>query len=186
MRCVVDSRPYIFCLVPPEREKELLGPLRKHFADDPYVAVLVERRAEDPKLHLVPVGGERHRRAPVAQRDLLRSLPPKLRDEAASLRFVQRMEPLGRRHQEASPDELVAHIRNGDPEAASELWWRVNERVRVRLRSRLGDIDGVRAERGVLGRILDALDGYERDPDRPFALWLDEVVDRYAAEQLAA
>ncbi len=182
----MEHRPYIFCLVPPEREKELLGPLRRHFADDPYVAVLVERRAEEPKRHLAPVPEERHRRAPVAQRDLLRSLPPKLRDEASQLRFVQRMEPLGRRHQEASTPDLVAAIRIGDPEAASELWWRVNERVRVRLRSRLGDVEGARAERGSLGRILDALDGYEQDPDRSFTAWLDEVVDRYAAEQIAA
>lgn len=182
----MEQRPYIFCLIPPEREKQLLGPLRKHFADDPYVAVLVERRADEPKPHLQPAGRERHRRAPVAQRDLLRSLPPRLRDEAENLRFVQRMEPLGRRHQEVSTDDLVEHIREGDPEAASELWWRIHERVRVRLRSRLGDIEGPRAERGSLGRILDALDDYEPEPDRPFTAWLDEVVDRYAAEQLAA
>jgi hypothetical protein len=95
------------------------------------------------------------------------------------------MEPLGRRHQQTGTRELVALIRSGDPEAASELWWRNNERVRSRLRARLGDVDGARAERGILGRILDALDGYEED-GRPFSLWLDEVVDRYAAEQLAA
>jgi hypothetical protein len=180
----VTQRPYIFCLVPPERADELLGPLRRHFADDPYVAVLVERRAEAVP-HLVPAGQERHRRAPVAQRDLLRALPPALREEAGSLRFVQRMEPLGRRHQQTKTPALVDAIRSGDPEAASELWWRSNERVRTRLRARLGDVDGSRAEKGVLGHILDALDGYEED-GRPFSVWLDDVVDRYAAEQLAA
>jgi len=169
------SRPYIFCLVPPERADELLGPLRTHFADDPYVAVLVERRADEPKPHLLPVGDERHRRAPVAQRDLFRSLPPELKEEAANLRFVQRMEPLGRRHQKTSTRDLVAAIRGGDPEAASELWWRTNERVRSRLRARLGDVEGARAERGVLGRILDALDDYNDEPGRPFSVWLDEL-----------
>jgi hypothetical protein len=181
----VEHRPYIFCLIPPERADELLGPLRRHFANEPYVAVLVERRGESAKPHLAPVGEERHRRAPVAPRELLRSLPPELQAEAASLRFVQRMEALGRRHQKTSTRALVAAIRSGDPEAASELWWRTNERVRSRLRARLGDVDGGRAERGVLGRILDALDGYEED-GRPFSVWLDEIVDRYAAEQLAA
>jgi hypothetical protein len=181
----VEQRPYIFCLVPPERADELLGPLRRHFANDPYVAVLVERRGDEPKPHLVPAGEERHRRAPVAPRDLLRALPPSLQQEAGNLRFVQRMEPLGRRHQQTPTRGLVAAIRAGDPEAASELWWRTNERVRSRLRARLGDVDGARAEGGALGRILDALDGYQED-GRPFSVWLDDVVDRYAAEQLAA
>jgi hypothetical protein len=181
----VEQRPYIFCLVPPERADELLGPLRRHFANDPYVAVLVERRAEEPKARIAPAGEERHRRAPVAPRDLLRALPPSLQQETGNLRFVQRMEPLGRRHQQTPTRGLVAAIRAGDPEAASELWWRTNERVRSRLRTRLGDVAGARAEGGVLGRILDALDGYEED-GLPFSIWLDGVVDRYAAEQLAA
>ena len=63
---------------------------------------------------------------------------------------------------------------------------RVNERVRMRLRIRLGDIESARAERNVLGRILDELQGYEHDPDRPYTAWLDDVVDRFAAERLAA
>jgi hypothetical protein len=182
----VEQRPYIFCLVPPERADELLGPLRRHFANDPYVAVLVERRADAPKARLVPAGEERHRRAPVAPRELLRALPPSLQQEAGNLRFVQRMEPLGRRHQQTPTRGLVAAIRAGDPEAASELWWRVAERVQMRLRARLaGTAAAPRPERGILGRILDELDDY--DPyERPLLGWLDEVVDRYAAEVAAA
>ena len=56
----------------------------------------------------------------------------------------------------------------------------------MRLRVRLGDIEAARAERNVLGRILDELQGYEHDPDRPYTAWLDDVVDRFAAERLAA
>jgi hypothetical protein len=89
-------------------------------------------------------------------------------------------------HKDTSTDALAAAVRNGDPGAASELWWRVNERVRMRLRARLGDVEGRRAAGRILGRILDEIDDYEHDPDRAFAAWLDDVVDRFAAERAAA
>jgi hypothetical protein len=37
----------------------------------------------------------------------------------------------------------------------------------------------------VLGRVLDELDRYRDDAERSFADWLDEVVDRCAADELA-
>jgi hypothetical protein len=122
----------------------------------------------------------------VAQRDLTGSLPSRFRDEAGALRFEQRMRPLGGAHQRTATDDLPAAVRAGDPDAASELWWRVHERVRMRLRARLGDVEGPRAERHVLGRILDALERYEHDPGRPFTVWLDEIVDGFAAERLSS
>ena len=179
-------QPHIFCLIPPERADDLLVPLRTHYAGDPALEVLVERRrGSDTPRFLAPVE-QRHRRAPVAQRDLARSLPERYRDEADALRFEQRMMPLGGVHQGTSTDDLVTAVRNGDPGAASELWWRVNERVRTRLRARLGDVEGPRAEGKILGRILDEIDDYEHDPDRAFSAWLDDVVDRFAADRLAA
>ena len=96
------------------------------------------------------------------------------------------MQPLGGVHQGTSTDDLVVAVRNGDPGAASELWWRVNERVRMRLRARLGEAEGQRAEGKILGRILDEIDDYEHDPHQAFSAWLDDVVDRFAAERLAA
>jgi hypothetical protein len=122
----------------------------------------------------------------VAERDLVPSLPERLREEADGLRFEQRMQPLGGVHQGTPAEQLITAIQDGDPDAASELWWRINERVRMRLRVRLGDVEAARAERHVLGRVLDALQGYEQDPDRPYTVWLDDVVDRFAAERLAA
>ena len=81
--------------------------------------------------------------------------PAASRARRTALRFEQRMQPLGGPTRRTATDALVAAIRAGDPDAASELWWRVNERVRMRLRARLGDVEGPRAERNVLGRILD-------------------------------
>ena len=182
----VESQPHIFCLIPPHRADELLAPLRRHYADDPALEVLVERRrGSDTPRFLAPTE-QRHRRAPVAQRDLSDSLPDRYRDEAGALRFEQRMQPLGGQHQGTSIDDLAAAVRAGDPDAASELWWRVNERVRMRLRARLGEVEGPRAEGKILGHILDEIAGYEHDPDRAFTAWLDEVVDRFAADRLTA
>jgi hypothetical protein len=185
---VVDQHqhPHIYCLVPPDRADELLAPLRRHFGDDPALAVLVERRrGPDTPRFLAPVE-QRHRRAPVAQRDLAGTLPDRFRDDPDVVRFEQRLQPLGGHHQATTTEDLVAAIRAGDADAASELWWRINERVRMRLRARLGDVEGPRAEGKVLGRILDEVERYEHEPDRAFTTWLDEVVDRFAAERLAA
>ena len=185
-RAVVPQPPYIFCLVPPDRAGELLPPLRRHYAGDPALEVIVERRSAEPQPFFPAPGEQRHRRAPVAQRELAGSLPPRLRREAATLRFVQRMRPLGAVHQGTEIEDLAVAVRAGDPDAASELWWRCNERVRMRLRARLGDVEAAAAERAVLGRILDEIAGYEPAPGRPLTAWLDDVVDRFAAERLAA
>ena len=186
-RGVENRSPHIFCLVPPERADDLLAPLRRHFAGNRTLQVIVERRREEapPPRFLAPAE-QRHHRAPVAERDLAGSLPAQLRGEAGVLRFEQRMRPLGRVHQATPTDELAVAVRAGDPDAASELWWRCHERVRMRLRARLGDVEAAAAELALLGRILDALSTYQAEPDRPFTAWLDDVVDRFAAERPAA
>ena len=179
---MTSEQPIFFCLVPAALADTLLEPLREHFADDPRVTVIVERRTPaTPQAHWIPGTEQPHRRAPAAERDLLQALPARLRREAQHLRLVQRLEPVSTRHQETSANDLVAAIRAGDPEAASELWWRYAERIQFRVRARLGETAAENAERTVLGRILDEFDDY--DPQsRSLAAWLDDVVDRYALE----
>jgi hypothetical protein len=177
----VASRPFLYCLVPAARADTLLEPLREHFAGDPHVAVLVERREPGSRPHWMPGEDHPHRRAPAAERDVIRALPPGLRRQSRHLSFVQRLEPVSARHQDTSMPDLIAAIRAGDAEAASELWWRVAERVQMRLRARLDALAAANAEVSMLGRILDELE--DHDPgDRPFLSWLDEVVDRYASD----
>ena len=177
-----SPRPFLFCLVPADQADALLAPLREHFAREPRVAVLVEKRlpSRDRRPSRAVVQG--YQRAPVAERDPRRALPRELHHDARGLRFVQRMEPLGRTHEQTSTSELVPMIHAHDPTAVSELWWRVAERVHVRLRAWLGEFAAAQATPEMLGRILDELDRY--DPERqPLTAWLDAVVDRYAEDR---
>lgn len=66
--------------------------------------------------------------------------------------------------------------------AVSDLWWRFSERVRVRLRSRLGELTAAEATLDVLGHVLDEVEHY--DPEQqPLMAWRDAVVDRYADDR---
>ena len=176
-----EQRARFLCLVTAERADVLLEPLRGHFAADSLVDVMVERRTPDRHPQLAPRG---RARAPVAERDPIRALPPELRPEARHLRLVQRMEPVRRTHEDTETADLVGKTLAAEPDATSELWWRVAERAQARLRLRLGAYAADGATSQVLGRVLDELPGY--DPGcEPLTRWLDTVVDRYAAERAA-
>jgi hypothetical protein len=177
-----SPRPFLFCLIPADQADALLAPLREHFARESRVAVLVEQRtpSRDRRPSCAVVQGRQ--RAPVAERDPRRALPRELHHDALGVRFVQRMEPLDRTHEQTATSELVPMIDAHDPAAVSELWWRVAERVHVRLRAWLGEFAAAKATPEMLGRILDELDRY--DPERqPLTAWLDAVVDRYARDR---
>ncbi len=177
------ERPRLFCLVAAERADTLLPPLREHFAHEPLVAVVVERRRPGGPRRLLDPAGEIHRRAPTAERDPVRALPPELRHQARHLRLVQRLEPLRRTYEDTDMADLVGKCLAIDPEAVSELWWRVSERALARLRLRLGQLTADDAARDLLGRILDELSGYQAERE-PLTAWLDAVVDRYAEDHL--
>jgi hypothetical protein len=172
-KLIDEQRARVFCLVAAEQADVLLAPLREHFAGEPEVAVIVERRTANR--------AER----PIAERDPARAIPPELRRAAGHLRLVQPMEPVRRTYEDAGLPELIERSVAADAEAVSELWWRVSERVLSRLRASIGVFAAERATSQVLGRVLDELPAY--DPDRqPLSVWLDVVVDRYCAERLPA
>src|SRR4051794_20632175 len=158
----------LFYLVDPRADNAILPSLRCHFEPERRVAVLVERRrAADPP------APRRHRRAPVAERDPTRALPPELRHAARDLRLVQPMAPLGRSHEDSDLDLLVARALALDPAATSELWWRLAPRALGRLAPR----EAGGATPALLGWILDELPGYVATGG-PLARWLDAAVDR--------
>lgn len=171
----------VFCVVAAERADVLLAPVREHFAREPRVTVLVERRASSAGERPAAEAARPRPRAPVAQRDPVRALPPELHPEARHVRLVQPLAPVGRALEDTQTAELVERCLASEPAAVSELWWRVSQRVLARLRRRLGDFAAERETSRVLGRLLDELPGH--DPERePLTQWLDAVVDRYSAE----
>jgi hypothetical protein len=173
-----DGRARLVYLIDPGWGDALLPALRDHFAREPQVAVLVERRGEAAA---APPADPTHRvhRAPVAERDAARSLPPELRLGAGHLRLVQPLAPVGRAHEDTDLRELVARTLALEPAAAAELWWRIAPRVLARLELGLGTVPGGSSARVLLGRILDELPGYDPAHER-LTVWLDRLVDRYA------
>jgi hypothetical protein len=174
--------PRLVYVVAPERADVLVPPLREHFATEPRVAVLVERRTRGRGEHPALEARHARQRAAVAQRDPLRALPPELHPEARHLQLVQRMEPLRRSLEDVGMSELVDRSLANEPDAVSELWWRVSPRMLARLRLRLGDFAAERATSHMLGRLLDELPRHDAER-APLTAWLDAVVDRYSEEQ---
>lgn len=168
-------------LVAADRAEVLLPRLHEHFADEPRVAVLVERRTPNGARRPPDLAGHTHRRAPVAERDPERALPAELRHAAPHLRLVQPMEPVRRTHEDTDTADLVRESLALEPEAVSELWWRVSQRVLARLELRLGHL-AADAAHHVLGYILDELPAFDPQQQRLNA-WLDAVVDHHAQER---
>src|SRR4051794_17161391 len=175
------ERARLVCLVHPQRATVLLPALRGQFAREPLIEVLVERRRPTGQMRPADPSRAPMRRAPVAERDAVLALPPELRHEAPHLRLVQPLAILGRTHEDTDIGALVASTLAMDPDATSELWWRVWPRVLARLELTLGRNPDLRTARSVLGRILDELPTYDA-ASASLTTWLDRVADRYAEE----
>ncbi len=179
----------IYLIVPPELEDELLEPLRRHFADDEDVDVVVERRENDRRTGLddrilrefsKPAS---ERRAQTVPRGVP-PLPKALRRHASALRVVQRLAVIRPGLEDVDILEIVRMARDGDRDAPSELYWRTYERVSRRLAVHLRDPKGAEdAVKGTYGEIYDRLG--EFDPDAiTLTSWLDRVVDEHAKRLL--
>ena len=178
----LDARPArLVCLLDPPCADDLLPALRSHFAPEPHVAVLIERRDTrsrwSPAERSTPV----RRRAPIAERDAARALPPELRNHARHLRLVQPLVPLQRTYENTDLQLLPARVTALDPEATSELWWRISPRTLARLARHLGHTPDAQTAQSLLGRILDELPAYHATR-APLSTCLDDIVDRFAEE----
>lgn len=145
-------RPIVYCLVPAELSAKLHEPLRGHFAENPNVQVVVERRREDRRRMErrdassgAPAMGERRvrdvegrrageRRAPVFPIAEPPPLPRRLRRHADQVVFVQRLEPAAEEAEDRDTARLVARFKDGDREAFSALYIRYYDRVYSYLR----------------------------------------------------
>ena len=131
------ERPRLICVVQADRANVLCAPARALRAR---TAGRRGRRAPDADWQTAPVGPSgttasprAHRRARPGARVAAGVTP-----RSAQPGLVQRMEPLRRTHEDTGTTDLVRKCLAVNPEAVSELWWRVSERVLTRLRLRLG------------------------------------------------
>lgn len=182
MHAVMNSNGLvIYCLVP-VADEDLVEPLRAHYARDPRVHVILDRRTgvdRRTERAEIPTFDRRtgvDRRRGVVPRTLGKP-PPALRGRSGSLRWVQRMVPV---HSDGTEqlelEEVVGRVRSHDPEAPTELYWRVHERLQSRLLQLLGDSTAADAAVVIAyGRILDALDDPERESVNFESLIYDEV-----------
>jgi hypothetical protein len=184
---MADAPVSVYLLIPPHLEDELLEPLRRHFADDEHVDVVVERRSSerrpgiDDRILRDLAKPQTERRAQTIPREMP-ELPPGLAHHAPELRVIQRLAPVRATMAELDLLEVVALAQQDHPEAPTEIMWRTFERVSRRLAVHLKDPrEADQAVKGTYGIILDRLRDF--DPDViPFDAWVDRVVDDHAAQ----
>jgi GrpB-like predicted nucleotidyltransferase (UPF0157 family) len=169
----------------------LLGPLRKHYRGDPRIQVIVDRR-KGPRRK--PVSMSEPSRPPMGREDLRsqgdrrrpvlpRSVAPLPKDlpDVGQVNFVQRLLPVSDAMQKLDTADVLARVRQGDPEAPTELFWRLYERVHSHLCTLLGvPSEADREVVNAFGRLLDALE--VEGENRPFEALLYEVVDMTGAD----
>jgi RNA polymerase sigma-70 factor (ECF subfamily) len=191
-----------YCVVPWALGEKLHEPLRRHFAEDPSVEVVVERRTEDRRST-----GERRRAASdvVCERRVIRSItgrrvadqrapqmevppPPALPRRALRyadrLRFIERAAPTDQHLEDIDTARLVMRFQAGEHDVFSELYLRYFDRVYSYMRLALRD--GMTAEdacQQVFTNLLDALPRYERR-GAPFRGYLFTIVRNTAVDRL--
>ena len=183
-----DRSGFIYLLVPPHLEAATLSPLREHFAEDPLVEVIVERRTslmrpgiDNRILRDVDDLSRAERRAPTIPRGMP-PLPPHLAAYAPELQIRHRLPAVRSGLVDLTVEQVVERARSADPDAHTELIWRSSERVHQRMRLHVTDeprLDG--AVKGAFGHVFDSLD--EFDPESSsYHSWLDRKVDEHAKQ----
>ena len=186
---VDEQGPIVYCVVPRDLAPKLHELLRRHFASDPGVEVVVERRGADRRseadrrdevLAGVPdrrrirnLEGRRigERRAAVVPVTVPR-LPRKARLYADRLWFVERLVPSEKHSEDVDTARLVTRLQAGDKEIFGDLYLRYFDRVYCYLRVGLQDThEAEDLAQQVFISALEALPSYERRV-QPFRSWL--------------
>jgi RNA polymerase sigma-70 factor (ECF subfamily) len=192
----------VYCLIPYALAGKLHEPLRRHFAPDPSVEVVVERRAGErrngperrrrittaptERRHIRNLEGRRigPRRAPTVSADA-RALPRRVRPYADQLVFAERLEPGDEHLADLDSARLVTRFQAGDQDAFAALYMRYFDRVYTYLKAIFRD-DPHEAEdvtQQVFVRAFEGLPRYERR-GHPFRAWLFTIVRNQAMSQL--
>jgi RNA polymerase sigma-70 factor (ECF subfamily) len=199
-----SERVITYCLVPRELAEKLHEPLRRHFADDPSVEVVVERRADErrsaedrraadierakERRRILGAGGRRvadRRAAQVPAADYVPpALPRRLRGHADRLVFVERILPSAQKREDEEAARMVVRFQAGDREVFAELYLQYFNAVYTYLRVIFrGDPHRVEdLTQQVFTNALAALDRYERRK-QPFRAWLFIIARNLALDE---
>jgi RNA polymerase sigma-70 factor (ECF subfamily) len=192
----------VYCVVPWELGEKLHEPLRRHFADDTTVEVVVEQRGRERRKRPerrtaeTPVETERRRvnaadgrrvaerRAPAMPVDAQWLLPRRALAHADRLTWLERVEPTAQRAEDVSTARLVARIQGGEDDLFPELYMRYFDRVYGYLRVAFRDHhEAEDATQNVFMKLHDAIGRYDRRRG-PFRPWLFTIVRNQAIDEL--
>jgi RNA polymerase sigma-70 factor (ECF subfamily) len=196
-----DLRPVTYCLIPSDLAPWLHEHLRRHFAGDASIEVIVERRVAErrhgperrddaiagapDRRRIRSRSGRRvaERRASLVTVDTL-PLPRRARPHTGRIEFVERLEPSSRTVEDADTARLVARIQGGDRDAFALLYMRYFDRVYGYLRIALASPhEAEDATQQVFVNVMQALPRYQEER-APFRAWLFVIVRNYALSQL--
>jgi RNA polymerase sigma-70 factor (ECF subfamily) len=196
----VPSRTY--CLVPRDLAPRLHECLRRHFAANPAVDVVVERRGTDRRglpdrrRRAEPVTQERRRirsvsgrrvadrRAVMVDVRLELPLPRRARPHAERLAFSERIEPAAQVLEDQDTARLITQIQSGDRDAFAHLYVRYYERLYGYLRLIFSRPEAAEdAVQDVFTRVLEALPRYVYR-DVPLRIWLFRIARNRAMTEL--
>jgi RNA polymerase sigma-70 factor, ECF subfamily len=187
---VDETSPIVYCVVPRDLASKLHDTLQRHFADDPEVEVVVERRGTERRLEeerraaAADAGATERRRirnqegrrvgerrvavVPVA----IRKLPRRARPYTDRLSFVERIEPSDQHSEDLDTARLVTRLQAGEKELFGDLYLRYFDRLYCYLRVGLKDAhEAEDLAQQVFINALEALPSYERRR-QPFRAWL--------------
>jgi RNA polymerase sigma-70 factor (ECF subfamily) len=197
------TRTITYCVVPFDLAGRLHEPLRRHFAADPAVEVVVERRAVDRRSAEDRRGDEASPDSPLERRRIHAAtgrrvadrraplidvvgppLPRAARRHAERLVFVERLEPTELQAEDVDTARLVARFQAGDADVFPTIYLRYFDRVFSYLRTVLRDSHSAEdVAQEIFVRVLVHLPSYERR-SQPFRGWLFTVVRNQAIDEM--
>lgn len=201
-----ERRVITYCLLPRDLAGKLHEPLREHFAGDPAVEVIVERRRSERRAvperrerlgSLLAQPAERRRvrnragrragdrraaQVPAGSSDLL---PERARSYADWITFVEVCEPADSYIEDQQTARLVTRIQSGAADEFASLYMRYFDRVYSYLKLALNDARAAEdATQQVFNDVIQALPGYDCG-GQPFRAWLVAFARSRAIERLA-
>jgi RNA polymerase sigma-70 factor (ECF subfamily) len=182
-----------YVIIPSDLAHDLHEPLRDHYAADPSIRVIVERRTPGEPGTLGDGAAKRRTgdRGPSQRMTISAaapgSLPPEAVPHAHRLRFLRLLEPDAPDLADRESLRLVARFQHGDPDAFDALYRRHYDSVYGYLRLSLRDAHLAEdVTQHVFVRALRALPRYRFRPGVPLWSWLREIARNEARRTLRA